>query len=163
MSDLLDRVVIPLASEDDARATARALNGHEFGAVLAVHVIEKAGGAPDKAGVEQREQVAEAAFEAFEASLDDSVDLETRLRYGTDVADAIFEAAEDYSATAIVVTPRGGSRWIQLLTGDVALSLVTETDRPVIVFPDVDHHDGDDGGDDQSSNDETVDGGSEGE
>jgi nucleotide-binding universal stress UspA family protein len=64
------------------------------------------------------------------------------------VADAIFAAADDYGATAIVITPRGGSRWVQLLTGDVALSLVTETDRPVVVLPDV------------GDGDETADGGS---
>lgn len=159
MSDLLDRVIIPIASNDDARATARALDDHEFGSALAVHVVEKAGGAPDKAGVEQREEVALAAFDALAASLDDSVALETRVLYGTDVADAIFEAADDYDATAIVMTPRGGSRWIQLLTGDVARSLVTETDRPVVVLPDVNHDDRDD----QSSSGETDDGGSDSE
>jgi len=38
--------------------------------------------------------------------------------------------------TSIVVTPRGGSRFVRLLTGDVALELVTESDRPVVVLPD---------------------------
>jgi nucleotide-binding universal stress UspA family protein len=148
MSDLLDRVVLPIANDDDAEATARALDGHEFGSVLAVHVVEKAGGAPDKAGVEQREEVAEEAFGVLEAYFGDGVDLDTEIRYDTDVADAIFAAADDYGATAIVITPRGGSRWVQLLTGDVALSLVTETDRPVVVLPDV------------GDGDETADGGS---
>ncbi|MFB6141096.1 MAG: universal stress protein [Halosimplex sp.] len=138
MTGLLDRIVLPIADDDDARATARALGGRELGSVLAVHVVEKAGGAPDKAGVEQREAVAEEAFTALRAHLGDRTDLETDIRYGTDVADAIFAAADEFDATAIVITPRGGSRWIRLLTGDVALSLVTETDRPVVVLPDVD-------------------------
>ncbi|WP_123533654.1 universal stress protein [Halosimplex salinum] len=142
MSDLLDRVVLPVAHDDDATATARALDGHEFGSALAVHVVEKAGGAPDKASVEQREEAAEEAFSVLRAYFDDEVDLETRILYGTDVADAIFEAADDYGASSIVITPRGGSRWIQLLTGDVALSLVTETDRPVVVLPDVEEETG---------------------
>jgi len=142
MSDLLDRVVLPVANDDDARATARALDGHEVGSALAVNVVEKAGGAPDKASVEQREEVAEEAFAVLEAALGDGIDLETRVLYGTDVADAIFDAADGYDASAIVITPRGGSRWVRLLTGDVALSLVTETDRPVIVLPDVERADG---------------------
>ncbi|QPV63239.1 universal stress protein [Halosimplex litoreum] len=141
MSDLLNRVVLPVASDDDAEATARALDGHEFGSMLAVHVVEKAGGAPDKAGVEQREAAAEEAFAILESHLGDA-DLDTEIRYDTDVADAIFAAADEFDASAIVITPRGGSRWIQLLTGDVALSLVTETDRPVVVLPDVPHPDG---------------------
>jgi nucleotide-binding universal stress UspA family protein len=145
MSDLLDRIVVPIASDEDGRATARALAGHEFGSVLAVHVVEKAGGAPDKASVEQRESTAEEAFDAFTDALGDGADVETRICYGTDVADTIFAAADDYSATAVVITPRGGSRWVRLLTGDVALSLVTETDRPVVVLPDVERSESADG------------------
>jgi nucleotide-binding universal stress UspA family protein len=142
MSDLLGRVVLPVASDDDAEATARALDGHEFGSILAVHVVEKAGGAPDKAGVQQREEAAEEAFAILDSHLGDDADLDTEIRYDTDVADAIFAAAADFDASAIVITPRGGSRWIQLLTGDVALSLVTETDRPVVVLPDATRPDG---------------------
>ncbi|QLH83190.1 universal stress protein [Halosimplex pelagicum] len=146
MSDLFDRVVLPVASDDDAAATARALDGHEFGSVLALHVVEKAGGAPDKAGVEQREEAAEEAFAVLEAHFGDDIDIETEIRYDTDVADAVFAAAADFDASAIVITPRGGSRWVQLLTGDVALSLVTEADRPVVVLPDTERADGDEGG-----------------
>lgn len=158
MSDLFDRVVLPVASDDDAEATARALDGHEFGSILAVHVVEKAGGAPDKASVEQREEAAEEAFAVLESHLGDDVDLETEIRYDTDVADAIFAAADDYDATAIVITPRGGSRWIQLLTGDVALSLVTETDRPVVVLPDVTRTDGGESTDGPADGSESADG-----
>ncbi|MEF8885165.1 MAG: universal stress protein [Haloarculaceae archaeon] len=137
MTELFERVLLPVADPDDAAASAEALAGHEFGAVLAVHVVEKAGGAPDKASVEQREERAETMFDAVRERLDDPDRVDTEIVYGTDVAETIFEAADDYGATAIVITPRGGSRWIRLLTGDVALSLVTGTDRPVIVLPDL--------------------------
>jgi len=142
MNELFDRVVLPIASEDDAKATARAISSHEVGHILAVHVVEKAGGAPDKAGVEQREEAAEEAFGVLKAYFGEDADLDTDIRYDTDVADAIFAAADDFDASSIVITPRGGSRWIQLLTGDVALSLVTETDRPVVVLPDAARPDG---------------------
>jgi nucleotide-binding universal stress UspA family protein len=135
MPDILNRVCIPVADPDDARRTCRALRRYDPGSVVAVHVIEKAGGAVDKASVEQREERADDIFAAVEESLD-GFDVETDLRYGTDVTESIFEAAADHDASAIVFSPRGGSRWVRLLTGDVALDLVTQTDRPVIVLPD---------------------------
>ncbi|PSQ15415.1 universal stress protein UspA [Halobacteriales archaeon QS_8_69_26] len=141
MTDLLNRLVVPVAEEDDARRTARGLRRHVDGdrpsELTVVYVVEKAGGAPDAASVEQREQAAEEAFAAFREAVGDLGDVvETEVLYGTDVAETIFEAAEEHDATAIAFTPRGGGRLIRLLTGDVALSLITETDRPVVVLPD---------------------------
>ncbi|WP_225334769.1 universal stress protein [Halomicrobium urmianum] len=135
MTDLFERVLLPIAEKEDARATARAVRDHldDGSRVIAVHVIEKAGGAPDKASVEQRELEAEDAFEAIRDGLGD---VDTEIRYGTDVADTIFEAAADHDVSSIVITPRGGSRFVRLLTGDVALDIVTESDRPVVVLPD---------------------------
>ncbi|MFC7020202.1 MULTISPECIES: universal stress protein [Haloarcula] len=136
MADLLERVVLPIASEEDAVTSARALATQEYGEVVLVNVVEKAGGAMDKAGVEQRELAAEEMFEAASAVLGD---VETEIRYGTDVVETIFDAADDIGASAIVVTPRGGNRFVRLITGDVALGLITENDRPVVVLPDTEH------------------------
>ncbi|MFB6171954.1 MAG: universal stress protein [Haloarculaceae archaeon] len=135
MTALLDRVVIPVANEADADRTCRALVSHDPGQVIAVYVVEKAGSAPDKASVEQREAVAEAAFAVVRETFPDA---DSEVRYATSVPTAVFEAAADRDATAIAFVPRAGGRWIRLLTGDVALSLVTETDRPVIALPDPD-------------------------
>ncbi|MFB6087797.1 MAG: universal stress protein [Haloarculaceae archaeon] len=144
MTDLFERVVVPVADPDDARATVRSLANYDVGSVLELHVVEKAGGAPDKASVEQREEYAGEVFAAVEAAMPPGVDLETRLAFGTEVDETIFEVADEYDATAIVFSPRGGSRWVRLLTGDVALSLVTESDRPVVVLPDADDTPSDD-------------------
>jgi nucleotide-binding universal stress UspA family protein len=138
-ADLFARPLIPVASDEDARATAEAA----FPRVAAVggrptvlHVIEKAGGAPDKASVEQREAAAEAAFDAVrDVAATHDLDVGTDLRYHTDVATAIFEAAADTDATAIVFRPRGGSGWLDLLTGNVRDDIVTGSDRPVVVLP----------------------------
>ena len=137
MTGLFDRVVLPVASPEDARASCHAAREYLTGSVVAVHVVEKAGGAPDKASVEQREEYAEETFDALTECLDGEHEIETEVRYGTDVAETIFAAASDHDASAIVITPRGGSRWVRLLTGDVALDIVTKTDRPVVVLPDV--------------------------
>lgn len=146
-ASLFERVVVPVASEADATATTAALAPHVdavSGSVVAVHVIEKAGGAPDKALVEQRELAADAMFEVVADGLRDvDVELETEYLYGTDVAEAIIDAAHDVDATAIIFTPRGGGRWLKLLTGDVTTALVSQSDLPVVVLPDRTDGDGD--------------------
>ena len=138
-NNLLKNVVLPVASEEDAITTAAAAAAPiaaADGRAVVVHVIEKAGGAPDKASVEQREEHAEEIFATVrEAFADAGVPVETRLAFGTDVAETIFKVAADEDATAVAFTPRGGSRWVKLLTGDVALSLTSDSELPVIVLP----------------------------
>jgi len=129
---LTAHLVVPVADDEDARATAAALRAYEFGNVTAVHVVEKGGGTPDKIPLEQAEQRAEEAFEAF---LDVIPDAETELSYNTDVINGVFDVAAAVSASAIAFRPRGGSRLTQFLSGDTALTLVTESDRPVIALP----------------------------
>lgn len=138
--DVFRTVVVPVASEDDARMTCAATRPYlGDGRVVVLHVIEKAGGAPDKASVEQREEVADEIFAvARECFGETDVDVETRVAFGTDVADVIREVAADEDASSIVFTPRRDSRWLKLLSGDVANSLVNEADRPVVVLPEVD-------------------------
>jgi len=135
-----DRVIVPVANRDDAAATTTALIPHVKGTdctVIAVHVIEKAGGAPDKASVEQRKQNAEEIFAIVTEGFSDSeIPFKTQLLYGTDVATSVIEEAHDSNASAIVFTPRGGSRWRKLLTGDVTHKLVGNSDVPILVLPD---------------------------
>lgn len=137
--DLLSHVLIPVASEEDAKRTCEAALPRiksEGGRVTALHVIEKAGGAIDKAPVEQREAMAKDIFEVVGRECREAgVDFETELRYGTDVVETIFDAAADVDATAVAFTPREGSRWIDLLTGDRSRAMVKRADIPVIVLP----------------------------
>lgn len=136
---LLSRPLAPVASVEDAVATCKAVLPHVAtagGRLLAVHVIEKGGGAPDKASVEQRREVVDELFEtARERAAAAGVDVDTRLLYGTDVAATIHDAAADADASAVVFTPRGGKWWWDLFSGDVRDELVTGSDRPVVVFP----------------------------
>ncbi|RBI61075.1 universal stress protein [halophilic archaeon] len=137
-STLFQRIIVPVANKDDAEATTAALTPYvdaTTSTVIAVHVIEKAGGAPDKASVEQRELFADKAFERVADGLED-VELQTEYLYGTDVAATIIDAAHDLDASAIVFTPRGSSQWLKLLTGDVTAGLVNESDVPIVVLPD---------------------------
>lgn len=134
------RIVVPVANCDDAADTTAALAPYVEGTdctVIAVHVIEKAGGALDKASVEQREQAAGDIFAVTTDGFSDTdATLETEIRYGTDIATTLIAAAHDGDATAIAFTPRGGSRWRKLLAGDVTHNLLRDSDIPILVLPD---------------------------
>ncbi|MFW5905648.1 MAG: universal stress protein, partial [archaeon] len=95
-----------------------------------------ANGALDKASVEQREQDTVAIFDIVQDELAHTeIPLETRVLYGTDVAGTIIDAAREVDATAIMFTPRGGNRWVKLLTGDITHELVEDSDIPIVVLP----------------------------
>lgn len=132
-SPLLSHLLVPVASEQDARNTAESLVPYAPERVTVVHVVEKGEGVPDKTPVEQSEAVAEAAFEAFRESFPD---IETTTVYSGDVVEGVFDAAADVGASAIAFQPREGSRLRKFLAGDRRFRLVTEADRPVITLPD---------------------------
>ena len=138
-SQLLRRVTVPIAHEEDARATARALDEFLEGADVTlhvVHVIEKAGGAPDKAPLEARQQQAKAIFEIVEAHFAETdVGVRTELRYGTSVVDEIIAAAAAFDTTTIVFVPRSGTRIAKILAGNMTKRLVLNDRIPVLVLP----------------------------
>lgn len=137
---LTGKVLIPIANEDDAERTCEAVLAHldpdRPPEVTVVHVIEKAGGAPDKAPLDARQEQAEEIFHIAEAYLTgEGYDADTRIAYGTDVVDALVDAAEDTGATAIAFVPRESGRLARLLTGDLSKRLVLESPVPVVSLP----------------------------
>jgi nucleotide-binding universal stress UspA family protein len=130
--DLLAHVLLPVAHEEDAFATATAIEPYQPDQVTALHVVEKGEGTPDKTPVEQSESLAEESYAAVRKVLPDA---DAHTAYGRDVAETIFEAAEEVDASAIAYRSRGGNRLMQFLSGDLSLTLVTDADRPVIALP----------------------------
>lgn len=130
--DLLSHLLVPVANEEDARATARALSSLSPGRVTVLHVVEKGDGVPDKTPVEQSEQVAARSYAAFRTVFPHA---DERITYARDVVGAIFEVADQVDASAIAYRSRGGNRLVQFLSGDRSLKLVTNADRPVIALP----------------------------
>lgn len=136
--DLFETVLVPIANPVDAEATARAVYryAHEDSTIVVTHVVEKGEGVPDKTSVEQRERYAEEAYEAFVRLFPDQwADLEFVTLYGRNVPKTLLEAADEAGATLIAFTPRGGSRWVRLVTGDVARALIDDSTIPVISLP----------------------------
>ncbi len=131
-SALLGHVLLPVANEEDALETAKALEAYEPNQVTALHVVEKGGGTPDKTPVEQSEALAAESYAAVRKVFPDADD---HTAYARDVAGAIFDAAKEVNASAIAYRSRGGNRLMQFLSGDISLKLVTNADRPVIALP----------------------------
>lgn len=129
---LLEHALLPVAHEEDALATARALEPYQPNHVTALHVVEKGGGVPDKTPVEQSESLAEESYAAVRTVFPDADD---HTAYSRDIVGAIFDAADEVGASAIVYRSRGGSRIMQFLSGDISLKLVTKASIPVIALP----------------------------
>jgi nucleotide-binding universal stress UspA family protein len=130
--DLLAHVLLPVANEEDALATARALEPYDPARVTALHVVEKGGGVPDKTPIEQSEELAAESYAAVRTVFPDAGE---HTAYARDVVEAIFDAAEEVDASAIAYQSRGGNRLVQLLSGDLSSELATDAPVPVIALP----------------------------
>jgi len=135
---LTGTVVIPLASPDDASTTARAAVPYLDSAdrVVLTYVVEKGGGAPDKASVEQMEDYAEKVFDAAREKLQDvDAKVETRVIYGTSISDTVFDLCDEVGASSVALVPRESNRLFNLLVGDRVRPFIQDNHIPVVVFP----------------------------
>lgn len=137
--DLLRRVVLPVASTDDARDTCRAaipyiVNAN--GEAIAVHVVETNPGGMNKAPLAALQEEGEQALSVVRGQCEDhSIPIQTEIRYGPKVNEEVFDVARSREATSVGFIPRAGSRLGKFLSGDNALSMITQNDMPVVAFP----------------------------
>jgi nucleotide-binding universal stress UspA family protein len=132
---LFEHLLVPIADEEDAVATADALRPYlsDVDRITALHVIQKGGGAVDKAPIGKRREDAKLFLSTVESRLDgEDVAVDLRVAFGTSVAETIRETATDVGATAVAFRPRGGNRFFQWLSGDTAARLVSDPDVSVV-------------------------------
>lgn len=135
------RILLPLASPEDARRTTTALRevfptAPEGAVVLPLHIIEKGGGSLDKVSVEaQKEQAEELFIQAIPELEAAGFEVEPQMIFATDVVVAICEAALEHDATAIVFLPRAGGTLSKLLAGNLSDRLITQSPVPVTTLP----------------------------
>jgi len=130
--NLLAHALLPVSNEEDALATARALEPYDPDRVTALHVVEKGDGVPDKTPVEQSESLAAESYAAVRTVFPDA---DEHTAYSRDVVEAIIEAADEVGASAVAYRSRGGNRLMQFLSGDLSVKLVTDAPIPVVALP----------------------------
>ena len=134
---LFEHLLVPIASDNDAESTCAALDPYldSVEQITAIHVIEKGGGSIDKAPLGKRQEDGEAILAAVESRLGESVSVDSTIAYGTDLVEAVFDAAVKAEADAVAFHARGGSRITRLLAGDTTSKLVTDPEVPVVSLP----------------------------
>lgn len=138
-TDLMRRVLVPVASLEDTEATCQAILPHlseDTETVVLLHVINQTEGYIDPASPKHLEEEAEKMFRVAQDSVGPDLPLQTSLRFGTNVVDEIKESAAEHDATAIAFRPRPGGVLTKLVPEDTQARLITEAPCPVIAFPD---------------------------
>jgi nucleotide-binding universal stress UspA family protein len=133
---LFERILVPIASPEDAEETARSLRPHlDSGTTLIVtHVTE---GDTDETTIKTgRDQFAGATYETFSDILyRRDLQFEWVTLAAREVAEALVDAIEMTEATLVAFTPRDIDTWRRAITGDPGGRLIREADVPVMVFP----------------------------
>lgn len=141
MLDFRFQRVIPLiANKNDSEPTTETIPPvveSIVGPVNVVHGIESAGRFPDSTLGSPLDRCADELFEPLADGVADAngkVELENP--FGTDGAEASIDVAHNLGVSTTASTPWGGSRLLELRTGDVTTPLVDKSDPPVMVLPD---------------------------
>ena len=138
---LFERLLLPVADEEDAQATVDAVKPYVEAAasdVIVLHITETS----DDSGREDQ-KCADAVYAPFIDTLDsESVTVETIHRDASDPFAEIAAVADEIEATLIGVLPRPRTIFLRMLSREQTTTLISSTDVPVVVFPDHDQSTG---------------------
>jgi nucleotide-binding universal stress UspA family protein len=134
--DLFERILVPIASPDDAEATARAVRPHLDANTTLIVTHVTPGTAAETTIKTGRDQFTGATYEKFVDILyRDDLHFEWATLEGREVAEALTDAIDMMDATLIAFTPRDLDTWERTIAGDPEGTLIREADVPVMVFP----------------------------
>lgn len=129
-------VLLPLADREDARNTCHAALPYLEGKDCRVHVIHVVQGEKRDADPEPIDEHVHEVFDIATECFDGvGIPVSTDVRYGKNVGRTILDAADEYSADAIVLTPRERAIWRRVLSQNVLATLATNVDQPLIIIP----------------------------
>ncbi|WP_265110647.1 universal stress protein [Halosolutus halophilus] len=129
-------VLLPLADREDAHTTCHAVLPYLEGKDCRVHVIHVVHGEKRNADRDAIDERVDAVFDVARECFDGvGIPVSTDVRYGKNVGQTILDAADEYSADAVVLTPRERSIWRRVLSQNVLTTLAKNVDQPLIVIP----------------------------
>lgn len=129
--DIMNEVVVPIASEDDAEKTIEELEHFEIEHMTVVFVAEKTESYPNTVP----RSVFQETIDDIEDTFDEVYpDYNLRVVQSSDTVEAIVNVVEDVEATSIVFRPRQHSFISRIIKGST-LELISESHVPVIALP----------------------------
>lgn len=136
-SGLLDRVVVPVANEEDTEATCHAIRPHleAFAEILLVHVVEQTPGYMDHASPTVLEEDARRFLDHARGELGEDVVADVDIRFGRDAAQEIADFADEREATAIAFHPRQKGLLSRLVDPSHESRLIRVSPVPVVGLP----------------------------
>jgi nucleotide-binding universal stress UspA family protein len=138
---LLQNVLVPIASLEDAEATCRAVldNIAEAGGrITATHVIDTQSDWHDMDPREYRRKLACDALDLVtRRARAHGIRVDIRVIESQEITAAILALADEVDASAILFTPRSSGRLNSSFASGVAWTLVKTATRPVVVVPQV--------------------------
>lgn len=136
---LFERVLLPVADDDDAIATCTAAKPYlnaTAAEIIALHVTSGNETANDDESARTSSESEERIATVFrDADFAADVSVTTKPADGVDVVEVISDYAENHDVTAIGVRPRPKNRLVRLFSSDRTKTLVSSTDLPIVIFP----------------------------
>jgi nucleotide-binding universal stress UspA family protein len=134
---LLDRVIVPVANEEDTEATCEAIEPYldRIGELVFLHVVEHTEGYPDPAPPDTLEEDARRFLGLARDELGaDRVD-RMEVRFGIDASEEIADAVDEFVATAVVFRPRDKGLLARLIDKGGEAALIRASPVPVVALP----------------------------
>lgn len=134
---LLERVILPVATEDDTQATCNAIEPYLDGIdeIVLAHVVEQTPGYMDHASPEGLEEDARRFMQLALDQLGQEAVTDVVVCFGEDATEEVVALAREREATAILFHPRDKGLLDRLADSTHESELIRASPVPVIALP----------------------------